>query len=108
MAKFFGTIGYAVRVESKPGVYKDKVVEREYFGDLVKNTTRRYESSGGLNDNIIISNNISIIADAFALENFSNIKYVEFMGVRWIVSSVEIQHPRLLLSLGGVYNGKTS
>lgn len=108
MAKYYGKIGYAYRVETKPGIYKDKIDEKFYFGDLIKNTSRRYESSGGLNDNIIISNNISIIADAFALENFSNIKYAEFMGAKWIVTNVEVQHPRLILVLGGVYNGKSS
>lgn len=105
MGKFFGKVGYSVTVETVPGVWEEIVEEREYFGDLVRNTSRRYEASNGLNDNITISNDISIVADAFAYENFTHIRYVEFMGAKWIVSNVEIQHPRLLLTMGGVYNG---
>lgn len=107
MGKYFGKIGYAVTAETVPGIWEESVVEKEYYGDLVRNTTRKYETGSGLNDNITISNNISIVADAFAFENFSHIRYAEFMGARWIVSNVEVQHPRLLLTLGGVYNGET-
>lgn len=106
MGKYFGKIGYAITIETTPGIWEEKVTEKEYYGDLVKNTARKYETSNGLNDNITISNNISIVADAFAYENFTHIRYAEFMGARWIVSNVEVQHPRLLLTLGGVYNGE--
>lgn len=105
MGKFFGKIGYSITAETVPGVWEEIVKEHEYYGDLVRNTSRRYEASNSLNDNITISNDISIVADAFAYENFTHIRYVEFKGAKWIVSNVEIQHPRLLLTLGGVYNG---
>ena len=107
MGKYFGKIGYSITKEIKPGVWKDNVtVEREYYGELIRNTSRRYESSGQqVNNNLVISNNISILADPFAYENFAHIKYAELMGTKWIVSNVEVQYPRLLLSLGGVYNG---
>lgn len=105
MGKFYGKIGYAITKETKPGVWTEELVEKDYFGDLLRNISRRYENSGGVNDNIRISNDISIIADAFAYENFSYIRYVNFMGAKWIVANVEVQHPRLILTLGGVYNG---
>ena len=104
MAKFYGNVGYSITKETSPGVWKPSIVERMYSGDLVRNTTRKLESSGGVNDNITISNDISIVADPFAIENFRSIAYVEFMGTKWKISSVEVQYPRLLLSLGGVCN----
>ena len=105
MGKFYGTIGYAITEETSPGVWKEQIVERNYFGDSLRNISRRYENSGGINDNIRISNDISILADAFAYENFSHMRYVEFMGAKWIIANVEVQRPRLILTLGGVYNG---
>ena len=104
MAKWFGKIGYAETVESKPGVWKEQITEREYFGDLLRNS-RRLQSSSSLNDNVIISNEISILADQFAYQNFHSIRYAEFMGTKWKVSNIEVQYPRLFLTLGDVYNG---
>ena len=103
MAKFFGKIGYGVSQETRPGVWKDTITEREYFGDLTRNT-RRLESASQVNDNINISNEISIVADPFAYENFHSMRYVIFMGTKWKISSVEVQYPRLILTIGGVYN----
>ena len=104
MAKFFGKIGYAETVETTPGVWEEKITEREYFGDLIRNT-RSLQSGEQLNDNINISNEISIVADPFAYENFHSMRYVEFMNAKWKISSVEVQYPRLSLSVGGLYNG---
>nr|DAT83159.1 MAG TPA: hypothetical protein [Caudoviricetes sp.] len=105
MAKFYGKIGYAENVETRPGVWRPTITEREYFGDLVRNT-RRLESASQINDNINISNEISIVADPYAYQNFHSMRYVEFMGAKWKISSVEVQYPRLILSIGGVYNGE--
>lgn len=104
MAKFYGAVGYAVTEETSPGVWTDKIVEKMYSGDLIRNYSRS-ESSGGVNDNINVSNNISIIADPYANENFHQMRYVEFMGTKWKIVSVDVQYPRLILILGGVYNG---
>lgn len=104
MAKFFGKIGYAETVETTPGVWEEKITEREYFGDLIRNT-RSLQSGEQLNDNINISNEISIVADPFAYENFHSMRYVEFMNAKWKISSVDVQYPRLILSVGGLYNG---
>lgn len=105
MAKFYGAVGYGVPTEIRPGIWEDKIVERNYYGDVIRNT-RRLESSGQVNDDINISNEISILADPYANENFHLIKYVEFMGTKWNVSTVNVQFPRLVLSVGGVYNGR--
>lgn len=105
MAKFYGVIGFAVLTETKPGVWKDQLVRREYFGDLTRNN-RRLQEANQLNDNINISNEISIVADPFARENFHTMRYVEFMGTKWKISNVDVQYPRLILTVGGVYNGE--
>lgn len=104
MGKFYGPVGYAVTEETKPGVWEEMFTEHRYYGDITK-MSRRYEGSGNLNDNLTINNMISILADAFAFENFSSIRYVEWMGVKWTVTNVEVLPPRLVLTLGGVYNG---
>lgn len=104
MAKFYGNIGFAETVETEPGVWVEEMTVRPYYGDLVRNT-RRLENSGGVNDNVNISNDISIIADPYANHNFHSIRYIEFMGVKWKVSNIEVRYPRLILTIGGVYNG---
>ena len=104
MAKWYGSIGYAETVEVRPGVYKDEITELKYSGELLQNS-RRLQSSDQLNDDINIANKISIIADPFAYQNFHTMKYVEFMGAKWKISTVEVNRPRLILTIGGVYNG---
>lgn len=105
MAKFYGVIGYADTVETSPGIWEEQLVERCCRGDLTRNN-RRLESSTNLNDNINISNEISIVADPYAMNNFHKMRYVEFMGAKWKVTSVDAStRPRLVLTVGGVYNG---
>ena len=103
MAKWSGKIGFVVTSETKPGVWKEVATDRTYYGDLIRNT-RKLQSSGNVNDNVTISNEIAIVADPFANENFHAIRYAEFMGTKWKVTSVDVQYPRLILSLGEVYN----
>ena len=104
MAKFDGTIGYVNTVETEPGMWEEQKTERQYSGELVKNT-RRLESSGGVNDNVNISNEVSIVADPYAYENFHAMRYIKFMGAKWKISNIEVRYPRLILTIGGVYNG---
>lgn len=111
MAKFYGVIGFAESTNNTPGVWTDHITERVYSGDLIR-STRRFESSETLNDDMNISNDVSILADPFAQQNFHAIKYVKFMGadgkmqdVKWKITSVDIQPPRLILVVGGLYNG---
>ena len=104
MAKFYGSIGYAETIETSPGVWKEQITKREYFGELVRNT-RKLQTADQVNDNININNEVSIIADPYAMKTFHSIRYVEFMGTKWKVTNVEVQYPRLILTIGGVYNG---
>lgn len=106
MAKFFGEIGYVESTETKPGVWTEGVTERNYFGDVIRNT-RRWQTGENLNDDLLLNNTIGIVADPFANENIHTMRYVKWMGVAWKITNVEIQRPRLILTLGGVYNGPT-
>lgn len=103
MARFYGKVGYAETVETAPGVFKEKIVPRNYYGDVTR-IIRRWSDSDNLNGNLSINNSISIVADAYAYSHFSAIRYVEWMDQRWKVSSVEVERPRLILTLGEVYN----
>ena len=108
MVKLAVKIGYAPSFqEIAPGVYEEVVAEKTYFGELIRNT-RRLESAGQVNDNINISNRISIVADPYAKENFFMMRYAEFMGAKWKVTDVEVAYPRLILTIGGVYNENSS
>lgn len=105
MAKYAGPIGYSEgQVETKPGVWNDVIVEKRGLGDVIRNN-RRLTPGDQANDDITVGNTLSIVADAYANEHFANIRYARWMGVLWTVSTVEVQSPRLLLTLGGVYNG---
>jgi hypothetical protein len=108
MARFHGKVGFGLATETSEhsGVHEDVVVEHSYRGDIVKNT-RQLESADGVHDNITVANSISIVADSFAIEQFLNIKYVRWNGNLWIVTTVTVQRPRLILDLGSVYNGPT-
>ena len=104
MNKWYGNIGFAELVESEPGLWEETITVRPYYGDVQRNS-RRLLNSGNVNDNISLSNQISIVSDPYADQNFHSIRYVEYMGSKWKVSDVEVQRPRLILSLGEVYNG---
>ena len=104
MPKFYGNIGYAISKETAPGVWVEDIVEHKYSGDVYRNT-RKLQSGNQVNDSIDISNEISILADPFANENFHSMRYVTYMGAKWKVSSVEVRYPRLILTVGGLYNG---
>lgn len=107
MAKFNDAVGYAESFEVRPGVWVDQMIEITYFGDVLRNT-RRLSDGTGLNNDLSVGNTISILADPYALEHFFAIRYVKWAGARWAVTEVEVKRPRLLLKLGGVYNGPTS
>lgn len=107
--RFYGVVGYGDSIESpsSSGVWVDSIVEASYFGDVIRNT-RKLEPGESLNDNIKVGNSISIVADDYAFEHFFKIKYVRWSGVLWTVTDVEVKSPRLILSLGSVYNGPTA
>lgn len=105
--RYSGIIGFVCRQEDPvgSGIWKNKPIERRYYGDVVKNYRRWETASEQVNDNVNISNTISIVADSFAEAHLAYIRYAEYSGQKWNVTSVEVQRPRLILSIGGVYNG---
>ena len=105
MAKFYGNIGFAETVETKPGVWVEQITKRNYYGDVTRDS-RRLQAADKLNDNVNISNQISIISDPYANENFHSMRYAFYMGTRWKITDIEVQYPRLNLTLGGVWNGE--
>lgn len=107
MAKWFGKIGYVVTEKTAPGVWKEVATEREYYGDVIRTSFMNQQQSDGTNADLKINRQISIVADQFAYENIGRIRYAEFMGTNWEVTTAEPQYPRMILTLGGVYNGHT-
>lgn len=107
MAKYYGQVGYAETVEKSPGVCTESFVEKNYYGDVIRNT-RRLDAGESINDDVVVNNVISIVADPYANHHFFAIRYIRWMGALWKVTNVEVQSPRLLLTIGGVYNGPTA
>lgn len=107
MNKFYGAVGFGVSEEKAAYVHDQNITERMYSGDILQ-FSRRFEKGEGLNDDLNISNKISILGDPYAYENFVNIRYVTWMGTKWKVPSIEVNYPRLILTIGGVYNGPDS
>jgi hypothetical protein len=105
LAKFYGAIGYALLVESSPGVWIDKVIEKNYRGDVILDQ-RRNQAGDQVNDNINIDNSISILADAYAYEHLGYMKYIVWNGTPWKIQSFNINRPRVVIQIGGVYNGE--
>lgn len=105
MSKFYGKLGFAKAVETSPGIWEDEIVEKYYKGDIIK-YSRRWEHGESANDNLNVSDRISIVADSFAVNNVYCMKYIELWGSLWKITEVSIDRPRIVLSIGGLYNGE--
>lgn len=109
MAKYYGEVGYRTTEETETGIWEEVIIPRNYYGDILKNYVRN-------NDNTYIStikspvcnNSISIVADPYAFENFQNIVYATYMNAKWVVTNIDVQYPRLILTLGGAYNEEST
>lgn len=108
--KFSGMIGFWEKdIETKPGVYKPKIIEKKYVGDILNNSRRFQQVENQQNENLRITNRLSIICDLYMQKNWSSIRYVTWNNVNWKVNSVDISpYPRVIIELGGVYNGRTT
>lgn len=105
MARYYGIIGFRSTIEVEDGIWGQTITERQYYGDTMRNYVRSsFGEHTTTNKTPECGNSISIVADPYANENFHNIVYATFMGTKWTVSNVEVQYPRLILALGGVYN----
>ena len=101
--KWHGIIGFIETVETEEGIYEEKKIERPYYGDILR-LSRRYDNGNTAIDNLSISNQFSVISDPYATLNFVKMKYIEWMGNKWEISDIEVQYPRLILTVGGLYN----
>ena len=97
MTKFFGEIGFSSTLETSPGVYTDTIMPREYYGDIERQG-RRWENGENINDDLIVNNYVSILADDFAMSNVGNMKWVSILGSKWKIQSVEMAYPRIKLT----------
>lgn len=104
MSKWYGKVGYAESVEVEPGDWEERIIEKSYYGEMYRNA-RLLQNSGGINDNINVANQISIVADPYAHNHIFAMRYVEFQNAKWKISHVEVQYPRLILTVGGLWNG---
>ena len=107
MARFYGEIGFLRNIEkdpdNRPGIYIEVLTKRNYYGDVLSNS-RRWDQNGNFNDNLVINNRISIVADSFAKANFGAMKYVKWQGVDWKITNAEVRYPRIILTIGGEYH----
>lgn len=105
MAKFYGQIGFAIPTEIEKGIWEDTITEKKYSGDILRNNIL-YNSAQSINENISMNNLISIVADPYANNNYYAMRYIRYRNGVWKITNVELQYPRLILTIGGVYNGK--
>ena len=105
MAKFYGLVGFVTQTETSPDVWEEVVTERNYSGDVLKNNRRWQGGENNLNDNVEVNNMLSIVADPYANQNLHTMRYIKWMGASWKIKNIEVQRPRLILTIGGVYNG---
>ena len=108
MARFYGPIGFITPVEvpAGSGIWIEQATERNYRGEVSRNT-KRWDNGDQLNKNLNISNTISIVADPFISDHLYQIRYIKWLGSYWEINSIDVESPRLVLSIGGVYNGPT-
>lgn len=105
MGRFSGKIGFSIPNETSPGIFESDIVEKgPYYGNVIR-SSRYNTTTDGENDMFNISNQISVIADEFIYSNLSRMKYIYYLGIKWKITNAEVARPRLLLTIGGVYNG---
>lgn len=104
MAKWYGKVGYVESVETAPGIWTEQITERSYYGDIIRNI-RKFQNTTSINGEVEVANDVSIVADPYANQNFHKMRYVEFMGSKRLITNVETQYPRLILTMGGLWNG---
>lgn len=103
MARFCGKIGYAETKETRPSIYEEVITEHKYYGDVKTNQWKK-DSNQSINDDAKVNVQISIVADEKALTSFHLMRWIEWKGVKWSIANIDVQPPRIILTIGGVYN----
>lgn len=107
MGRFRGVIGFITTSETEPGVFTEVVSERIYSGDIIQNS-RRLEPSQNLIDNVTINNRFSVVGDEYLFTHYLGLRYIVFAGQKWKITGAEHQRPRMILTVGGLYNAPSN
>lgn len=102
--RFAGKVGFVNAAETSTDVHTEVADEKTYYGSVTKNS-RRWENGDSKNDDLNISNTISIVANDYAYEHIGEMRYVWWLGKRWKITNLSVDRPRIILTLGGLYNG---
>ena len=102
--RYSGYIGFDESYEKDDGIWDtDHIIEMPYYGDVVRNI-KRFSENEKINDDLNISNQFSIVANQYAFDGIGRMRYITFMNQKWKITSIEVQYPRLIISVGGLYN----
>lgn len=108
MAKYAGLVGYVTQEEKVPGVWSTVADPKPMRGDIIRASASSQNdgrlSSDKINKDVTLNHRVSLVGDAYAFGNYYNIKWIEIDGAKWEVSSVELQRPRLIVTVGGLWN----
>ncbi len=104
MAKYAGLVCYVTQEEKVPGVWTPLENPVLMKGDIIRQSSN-YQDNGKINSDISLNHRVSLVGDAYAFDNYYNIKWIMLDGRKWEVTSVEIQRPRIIVSIGGLWNG---
>lgn len=105
MAKYAGLVGYATDVQSSPGVWSQVIAPKRMRGDIIRQSSSN-QNDDKVNSDVALVHRVSLVGDAFAFDNYFKIKWVTLYGQKWEVTTIEVQRPRLIVSLGGIWNGE--
>lgn len=103
MPRYYGNIGFAVTEETRPGIWEETITEKPYYGDILSNS-RNLQTREHINDDVMINNSFSIVADPYATENMYAMRYLTWNGAKWKITTINVEYPRLMLTVGGIYN----
>lgn len=103
--KFYGYIGFAVTVDDGDGVWRPTITDKKYSGDVLR-LIRNKDSGEHINDGLRLNSQFSILMDPWFQDHFSSVKYIEYLGTKWVVESADpTNYPRVLITPGGIYHG---
>lgn len=101
--KYYGALGFVEYIEEPVGVFREVIREYNYYGDVVR-IINHSQGAEKVTDDLKVNNQISVLVDPYALENFANLRYATFNNSKWEVSAVELAYPRLVISFRGLYH----